>query len=386
MVDKKLSALLTDASDDLVWLMVPEEVKRLVKSAQTTFNYVIQAKLPLAEPGYGKIWYNPDDRILFFNLGLSKDLSKLAAWKNILQNTPNIDALEYSWTGRPNINEPWVPIRKIQLNQLFTKAADLTDEQLAARNDKINFPEVEAHAPQGVQPFKAIGQAAGFVPGPVTDVLGGPNPISSSLAGGVLGAGLGYGTGWLLEHLFPERYAERGPLRTTTGILGALLGAGPGLAWGAANVSNNLPFGAGFKEVQAMVDEEIPEECRELDEQYSVAITKAAQNLVNEPFINVDQFNQTVLSPEDKVTPMNIRSGTIGLTSSASILRGSPVVSPSDIGRVALGAGTGLAAGTFVGRVLGSLAGLTPEMQNKLQDVGLWGGILKNVIPMAFGA
>jgi hypothetical protein len=37
------------------------------------------------------------------------------------------------------------------------------------------------------------------------------------------------------------------------------------------------------------------------------------------------------------------------------------------------------------GKALSALAGLTPEGQNKLQDMGLWGGMMHAIVPSIFG-
>jgi len=68
-----------------------------------------------------------------------------------------------------------------------------------------------------------------------------PGPISSMLTTGLLGAGLGYGAGWLGEKLMPGRW-ERGKLRKTLAALGGLAGAVPGAAWAGFNVAAGKPW------------------------------------------------------------------------------------------------------------------------------------------------
>jgi hypothetical protein len=48
--------------------------------------------------------------------------------------------------------------------------------------------------------------------------------------------------------------------------------------------------------------------------------------------------------------------------------------------------GDGLTTTNLAGRTLGALAGLTPAAQEKVQDLGLWGGMLNTVIPPIFGS
>jgi hypothetical protein len=47
-----------------------------------------------------------------------------------------------------------------------------------------------------------------------------------------------------------------------------------------------------------------------------------------------------------------------------------------DIARIAWGAGSGALSGIIAGKVAGGLAGLNSKGQKKLQQVGLWGGLL----------
>ena len=57
-------------------------------------------------------------------------------------------------------------------------------------------------------------------------LLGGPTPLSNGIVAGLLAGGLGYGAGTLAEQFFPQRYLERGKLRRTLGLVGALSGVG----------------------------------------------------------------------------------------------------------------------------------------------------------------
>ena len=59
--------------------------------------------------------------------------------------------------------------------------------------------------------FRSVGRA-----------MGGPNPLTSTLTGGALGAALGYGGVCLLQKLFPDKYVEDGPLARNIAIAGAL--------------------------------------------------------------------------------------------------------------------------------------------------------------------
>jgi hypothetical protein len=88
--------------------------------------------------------------------------------------------------------------------------ADLEDQGMA---------EAESHSQQGwgKSPW-----------GQINALWGGSRPIANILAGGAVGAGLGYDAGFLGELLLPREEFERGRLRRSGAVLGAALGAVPG--------------------------------------------------------------------------------------------------------------------------------------------------------------
>ena len=64
---------------------------------------------------------------------------------------------------------------------------------------------------------------------------------------------------------------------------------------------------------------------------------------------------------------------------------GMGIITPMDIARVGLGMGAGYVQATVGGKVLGALAGLTPQAQKTLQTAGVVAGALKSVVPGLFG-
>jgi len=75
-----------------------------------------------------------------------------------------------------------------------------------------------------------------------------------------------------------------------------------------------------------------------------------------------------------------------GLVTGTSEARGGAShVSPWDVGlAAAVGGGKGLFAGMVAGKVLGALAGLTPDAQQTLMRTGTWAGMLSGAIQTAF--
>lgn len=236
--------------------------------------------------------------------------------------------------------------------------------------------------------------------------LGGARPLSNALVSGLALSGLGYGVGTLAENLFPERYMERGKLRKTLATAGALGGLGIGAANAYANsqatntswlngwlVPNNAqPHGIPLTAQHNWTDGVGP----------GPAKMAAMQSGLMAPSIPVDAFNRVVWndvrptsyannpygtrSPwgdnsQPMHTPPQLAAATTGLMSGIGAMAQSPIISPGTIINGLVSAGVGLATANVAGRTLGALAGLTPEAQNKIQDLGLWAGVLHAVVP-----
>lgn len=271
---------------------------------------------------------------------------------------------------------------------------------------------------------------------------GGPSPLSNAIVGGLLAGGLGYGGGTLLEHLFPERYVERGKLRRTLGLAGLGLGAMPGLVQWGANYQNRVgagepanwsTFGKGLASptnatplnptaIQSIQDADnrgnfqVPLEnvkTGSLDTLFQKAANAFAEMFAQSDTgfgikpIPVDSFNQAIWNdvrpgaaamnpfgtrnrwaPADSpmYTPPHVAAAATGLVSGVqSQYGGTPLLSPMHFVRGLATAGVDLATARVAGSVLGALGGLTPEAQNKLQDMGLWSGLIRGVTGSVLG-
>lgn len=301
----------------------------------------------------------------------------------------------------------WLDVPK-RLRGLYIKhAGEALDIVQGKQAESIIYTEYgplvlykEAAIPMLQQAIKPFGVAA--------RALGGPNALTTALLTGALTAGAGYGTGWLAEKLFPEKYMRRGPLKRNLAITGGVLGA---LAGGYAHgkpLIEDYGFPEGLYTRKSVIPKDPPSdfwgdiypkpkkaadnwlkkaseklqvEFQE-DSLYKQALTNYSGVMI--PRIPKDAFNQMIL--HDPYTPMAIRAGTVGLTEAASQSKGGANwISPLDVGRIAVGMGSGAVSGLLVGKVLGALAGLTPEAQQGLQRGGIMAGLLTNIIPQAFG-
>lgn len=89
--------------------------------------------------------------------------------------------------------------------------------------------------------LRAVGEATNFFPGQYPGGLpNSPSPLAAMLTSGLIGAGLGWGTGKLIDKALPGRFGEH--LGRTGAVVGGLLGAAPGAGWAAANKIDGRPL------------------------------------------------------------------------------------------------------------------------------------------------
>lgn len=303
---------------------------------------------------------------------------------------------------------------------------DLNDCRRAAMSIKAHYPEIADQA--SPEDFICIKAAAplgvvGNVWQTANQGIGGPNPLTNSIVGGLTAGAIGYGGGALLEHLFPERYVERGKLRKALGMIGLGVGAAPGLWKGYTNARNDgttmlrgmvtsdsaPPANPQLQKLSAVLAD-MP-----LNPQFADAAEEAALEFekisyggsLDVPSVPVDAFNRAVWNDvrmgisaaenpfgtksqwgdDDQPlhTPPELGAAATGLMSGIAADYSTPVLRPRDVIAGIASAGVGLATANVAGRTLSALAGLTPESQLELQRMGMWGGLLRHVIPPIFG-
>lgn len=347
---------------NLQWQNVPAEACRLAKVAAGTYQ-VIQDLIPSLPDIKLKVWYNPDRETAFISYPLEVDTDKVASWHIALKQVPGVDSIQHSYFSYPLTDIPYIQIKSALDNK------DL---------------------------FKPVAQLAQFASNPVNNLFGGPNPLAATIGGGLLGAGLGYGGGWLAEKLLPEEMFEPGVLRKNTALAGGLIGTMPGL-WSGLDKQFRGPTPgwqawikpypwnkeSRYTQIKESIDKALPSA---LDELWIKGASEAGGDYI--PNIPVDQFGQVIwndLRTQGGYTSAPVAAATTGLVQAASLSQnGAAFVSPMDIARIGIGMGSGYVSGAFVGKTLGALAGLRPEAQQSLQQAGVWAGILNNVVPMLF--
>jgi len=85
-------------------------------------------------------------------------------------------------------------------------------------------------------------------------------------------------------------------------------------------------------------------------------------------------------------TPPQLGAAAAGLvTGIQAMYDGASILSPRHFVKGLLAAGTDVATARVVGSTLGALGGLTPEAQAKLQDIGVWGGLIRGTVGSMLG-
>lgn len=228
----------------------------------------------------------------------------------------------------------------------------------------------------------------------MNNALGGPTPLSNGIVSGLMLGGLGYGAGALAENLFPERYVQRGVLRRNLALAG--LAGGAGLAANNAYATSRKMRQGFWKSMVTPNNTSVPLLPGEEKVGFLNNIGGQFPNdpgALFAPTISVPQFNQTtwndvqagMYTGNQRFTPPAYGAAATGLMSGISAAQNSPIIRPIDVINGIASAGVGLATAHIAGRALSALAGLTPAGQEKLQDMGLWGGMMHAVIPTIYG-
>lgn len=297
-----------------------------------------------------RVFWEPNSRELLLSVGDAAEKDEIEAWKSAMAEIEGVESVQVC-DECPG-PEGWIKV-----------AYSVTARKL---QEGLNLAE-------------------GTYPGGIPNH---PGPLSSMLTGGMLGAGLGYGAGWLGEKLLPDQW-KRNRLRRTLAVLGGLAGALPG----AAVMAHNWNAGKPLNDNAVLMGKPVAQGPRTPG-----ALPKHPSLLKagdwNEsgyafPPVPVNEFNHVVWNDPRVSDPLPpaIQAAATGLMTGAQETSGRelPWVTPSDIGRMAAGMGSGYISGALVGKALGLLMGMPVETQEKLKNTGMWAGVVKSLIPIVFG-
>ena len=253
----------------------------------------------------------------------------------------------------------------------------------------------------------STGETLNFFPGHYagTNIPNSPSPVASMLTSGLVGAGLGYGAGWLGEQLMPDSW-QKGKLRRTLALAGGGLGVAPGLIWGAVNKS----LGRSFND-NSLLNNPAPsldKPAEDLCAQYLQATDAYVNNFVNmtkqagddDSFlsgyrdttpagpmsINVDSIGRTLW---EAGTSPQTAGMTMGVLAAAGQMPGGGNdpgwVTPLQMANLAAHMGVGYLSGALVGETLGLLTGLPESAQDRLKQTGMYSGLVCAIVPKIFG-
>lgn len=224
----------------------------------------------------------------------------------------------------------------------------------------------------------------------------GGKPVAAVVASSLLGTGLGYGTGALLENILPGWARQPGKLRKNLAIGGGLAGLAAGSVPGLVNKTmgrrfNDPTLWNRFPNQLEQVN--VPERAQKFAAAYAekCATTIGTLGASDEPLVEVDELGRVVwgakLSPELKAMTMGAAYGASRIPD-ANALTGT--ITPHQLGMfgVMTGAAGGGLKGYLTGRAvgigLGALTGMPQPAQDTLARTGLAAGVISNLVPRLF--
>lgn len=356
-------------------------------------------------------------------------------------NTPTGDHMGYYWNpttekaamlrqGKSTAADIW--LCTLALNRSgVPQSGELLTEKEASDGEWIKV----AYSPT----LRRVAEYLNFFPGygPFPKQSG---PLAGMLTSGLLGAGLGYGGGWLAEQFLPKRW-KRGRLRRTLAILGGAAGAAPGAYMGLQNwelgrgfndprmynmppadypgaqlsMWERPPYGTKqpggmevqsadlFKEANDSLDVPLGKRWKAGAAHVATVAVTERDALIKEAFgahmpmfgsnnrrrrtdIDVNSLGQALW---DVGTSPGMAAMTMGAVHAANQMPGgspeSGWVTPLQMARLSASMGAGYLSGSLVGSVLGALTGLPQGAQDRLKETGMYLGIVKDVVPKLYG-
>jgi hypothetical protein len=255
--------------------------------------------------------------------------------------------------------------------------------------------------------LRRLGEALQFFPSKDIPGFGG-RPIASTVASGLLGAGLGYGAGWLGEQFLPEWAQEEGTLRNRFALLGGLGGAGigavPGMMnWAARRPFNDSMFFKGHTDERGFEPDSTP-----YSPQFKAAVDSYVQKMAfvphptidstiggpsfeQMPLVKMDELGRVVwganVSPQLAAMTMGAAYGSAQMPDPNAV---SGNITPHQTGLFGMMMGAagggikGYFAGRMVGKGLGLLTGMPEGTQNILSQTGTVAGVLGTMVPKLF--
>lgn len=254
--------------------------------------------------------------------------------------------------------------------------------------------------------LRRVAEALQFLPSKDIPGFGG-RPIASTIASGLLGAGIGYGGGALLDKITPRALrGEKGRMKYIGMGLGGAAGAGfgaiPGLAnWHEGRDFNDNTLWSGFPDdgfdgdltgnsYKAASEQFVAKMAYQVHPK-GISSTMGGPAFSQAPLIRTDALGNvlwgTKADPQTTAMTMGAMYGANRMPDS----RSRPgLVTPHQTGLMGMAMGAagggmkGYATGYIVGKGLGLLTGMPQSTQNKLKQSGMALGIINSLVPRLF--
>jgi hypothetical protein len=345
------------------------------------------------------------------------------------------------------LTDPYLYADTVHCIGEYLKEAGLDDigERFIKLASPMASPAPGTSGPGGSPTMTALGELSGYLPGGHMSwtIPGVPRGLAGMVGGGLIGAGLGYGAGWLGSRIMPRKW-DRSRLPKTMAIMGGMMGAAPGLIGGLSNkaqgkgffddglfnvapypqeFSNNavdqpvystgpaqsgqpLAPAQGNKLASELIETEYQQGCNHFDDTFGINLHPHLTQSIKLAFdpsysngsgwdtdlsstpIDIDDMNYSLWN-DSRVThslPLPLRAATSAVLESAYESKGGGprFITPHDVANIAVGMGSGYMSGRLVGVVLGALTGMPQETKDTLKQTGMYAGAILNTVPLLF--
>ena len=351
--------------DAYLWSLVPEKVATLVEKCAAPAWDIKQSVGIINTKNDGGYYWSPELEKAAVHFRPHYDIEEGAWCKAALDRAVGSDSVRTTNLSLEEVTDgSWVKV-----------AASPTLRRLG---EYLNFfPSKETSVPWNVSKWGIK-----------------PTPLAGMLTSGLVGAGLGYGLGWLGEKVLPEDW-EKKRLRKSLAILGGLAGAAPGVGLMGANLMSgerlNSPVFLDGPEMHGDYQNKVSSDSYE--ESVDSFVKKAFSPYgggAGVPPVNVNKLGQTLwevgASPETAAATMSSVYAAQQLPGGA----GPGYVTPHQTGLLgtmlgAAGGGMkGYAVGWGVGKALSTLTGMPERTQNTLKRTGATLGVINTLVPRLF--
>lgn len=256
------------------------------------------------------------------------------------------------------------------------------------------------YGPQDYKPFKKLKKYAGLIDSPGKLAITG-----ALLTGGTLGAYK------MINHdEEDDTMAKKLKKALKVFAFGSAIGAIPGLASGLGNymLTKDLSFrqamAAPYTELEAWSPnyrkqmayerymEEFKENLRKIQDKVEEVVpyrrispwekesSFRSGSLFDKGVVKVDAFNRlTWDAAREGSLSMSDALLTNSLLNASSQRAGGGLVSPANIAGTLVNAGIGYMTSSLIGKTLGAMGMVSPSGQEKLKDIGTWGGVLHSI-------